>query len=116
MADLLTQQQASEKYQVSVNLVRQWIRWYKLNFIEPHLTMKPKKSNSKETERIQQLAKQLKQAQKALRESELKNKLLDEIINIAETEFDIPVRGTPSEKSLVPGHHKSKSARATSSC
>lgn len=92
MAGLLTQQQAAEKYLVSLNLVRQWIRWYKRNYIELHLTMKSKKSNSKETERIKQLEKKLKETEKALRESELKNKLLDEMINIAETEYDVPVR------------------------
>lgn len=102
MAGLLTQQQAAEKYHISINLVREWIRWYKRNYVEPHLTMKPKKSNSKETERIKQLEKQLKETQKALRESELKNKLLDEMINIAETQYDVPVRkksgSQPSQK------------------
>lgn len=108
MAGLLTQQQAAEKYHISVNLVREWIRWYKRNYIEPHLTMKPKRSNSKETERIKQLEKQLKETQKALRESELKNKLLDEMINIAESEFDIPVRKKSGSRSSLEGHHKSK--------
>lgn len=102
IAGLLTQQQAAEKYNISVNLVREWIRWYKRNYIEPHLTMKPKKSSSKDKDRIKQLEKQLQETQKALRESELKNKLLDEMINIAETEYDVPVRkksgSRPSQK------------------
>jgi ATP:corrinoid adenosyltransferase len=45
--------------------------------------MKPKKNNSKDKNRIKELEKQLKETQKALRESELKNKLLDEMIAAA---------------------------------
>lgn len=100
VSGILTQQLAAEKYSVSVKLVRQWIRWYKRNYIEPHLKpMKPKQSNTKEKDRIQQLEKQLKEAQKALRESELKNKLLDEMINFAEDEFNVPVRKKAGSRS-----------------
>ena len=49
-------------------------------------------------EKIEQLQKQLKSTQKALKEAELKNKLLDTMIDIAEEKFDVPVRKKPSSQ------------------
>ena len=59
--------------------------------------MKPKKKMS-DQERIKQLEKQLKNTQKALKEAELKNKLLDTMIDIAEEKFEVPVRKKPASQ------------------
>ncbi len=95
--NLLTEQQAAHKYRVSRIFVRRWIRWYKRNYVEPHIlpTMKSKKHAS-EQNRIKQLEKKLRDTQKALREAELKNELLDTMIDIAEDEYKIPVRKKPT--------------------
>ena len=114
--NLLTEQQAADKYNVSCILVRQWIRWYKRNYVEPHLTSMKSKKQMSDQERVKQLEKQLKSTQKALREVELKNKLLDTIIDIAEERFDFPVRKNPAWTGPLPSHHKSKPAATFCFC
>ncbi len=88
---------------VAAILIRKWRKQYHERKIQPLLTTQPMKRNQNQTEKIKALEKQLKQTQKALQDEKVKNRAYEVMIEVAEQELNIPVRGTPCEKSMGRG-------------
>ena len=101
-AGLLDDRHACEKYEITAILIRKWRKQYHERKIQPLLTTQPMKRNQNQTEKIKALEKQLKQTQKALQDEKVKSRAYEIMIDIAEQELNIPVRGTPCEKSMGP--------------
>lgn len=92
-AGLLSEQQACQKFKISLKLLHEWQCWYDEYFIQPHQnsnTMPKKKLSDKE--RIKQLEAQLKESQQQLKHEKLKSETLDTMIDIAEEELEVKIR------------------------
>ncbi len=91
-AELLTEQQACEKYGITLILIRKWRKQYHQRKIQPLLTTQPMKRKQSHAEKIKALERQLKQTQKALQDEKVKSRAYEIMIDIAEQELNIPVR------------------------
>jgi transposase len=92
MVGFLTERQACDKYEITLKLIRQWRRSYYKYRILPHLNtsnMKPKKNQAEE---IKTLKAKLAAAEKAYEDEKIKARAYEIMINIAEEQFDIPIR------------------------
>jgi transposase len=92
MLGFLTERQACEKYGLSLKLIRQWRRSYYKHRILPHLTTSPMKSKKSQNEDIKTLKARLASAEKAYEEEKIKARAYEIMINIAEEQFDLPIR------------------------
>jgi transposase len=92
MLGFLTERQACDKYGLTLKLIRKWRRsYYKYRFL-PHSNtsyMKPKKSKNKE---IEALKAKLAASEKAYQDEKIKARAYEIMINIAEEQFQIPIR------------------------
>lgn len=57
-----------------------------------------KQAESADTQEVKDLKARIKQLEKALHDSEVKSEVLDEMINIAEAKFHLPIRKKPGAK------------------
>ncbi len=94
--------QASEKYILPKRKIRKWNRWYFKIRLLPHFKPKPLPMKKTTNQEVEQLKKQLLEAQALNEKLQLKNMALETMINIAAKELDISIRkksGTkPSKK------------------
>ena len=97
-AELLTEQQACEKYGITIILIRQWRKQYLQRKILPLQNIQPMKRKQSQTEKIKELEKQLKQTQKALQDEKVKSRAYEIMIEVAEEELNIPVRKKPGAR------------------
>lgn len=91
-AGLFTEHKACEKYGISLKLIRQWRRSYYKHRILPPLnisSMKPKKNQAEETA---ELKAKLAALEKAYQDEKVKARAYEIMINIAEEQFQIPIR------------------------
>ena len=95
---MLTEQQACEKYGITIILTRKWRKQYHERKIQPLLTAQPMKQKQSHAERIRVLEKQLRQTQKALQDEKVKSRAYEIMIEVAEQELNIPVRKKPGAK------------------
>ena len=71
-AELLTEEQACEKYGITTILIRKWCKQYVQRKVLPLQTNQPMKRKQSQTEKIKVLEKQLKQTQKALQDEKVR--------------------------------------------
>lgn len=98
-AGLLSEQQACQKYRITLKLLHEWQRWYDEYFIQPYQntsTMPKKKLSDKE--RIKQLEAQLKESQKQAKYEKLKREAYETMIDIAQEEFNIKIEKKPGAR------------------
>lgn len=98
-AGLLSEEEACQRFKISRRLLHQWQRWYDKFFMQPHVNpqlMAKKKLTDKE--KIEQLQKQLKEAQQQLKYANLKKEAYETMIHIAEKELDINIEKKPGAK------------------
>ena len=91
-AGLINEQQACEKYGITVILIRQWRKQYYDRKILPLQNIQPMKRKQSQTEKIKELEKQLKQTQKALQDEKVKSRAYEIMVDIAEKELSISIR------------------------
>ncbi|WP_146905837.1 hypothetical protein [Adhaeribacter aerolatus] len=89
---MLTIQQATKQYQVSVSLLQDWNRWYyqtrllKYYRPKPSFLMKPSQTT------VEQLKQELAEAQAQLAQLKLQNTALETMIKVAEQQYKIEIR------------------------
>ncbi|WPP50923.1 DUF1153 domain-containing protein [Catalinimonas niigatensis] len=89
---LLTEDQACQKFKISLKLLHEWQRWYDRYFVQPYqnpTAMARKKLSDKE--KIKLLESQLKESQQQAKYEKLKREAYETMINIAEEEFNIQI-------------------------
>lgn len=92
-AGLLSEQDACQKFRISLKLLHQWQRWYHQYFLQPLLNSKTMaKKKLTDQEKIEQLQKQLEESQQQLKYEKLRSKALDKMIDIAEEDLNISIR------------------------
>lgn len=92
MAGLLSEEEACQKFKISLKLLHQWQRWYDTYFVQPYQnpqSMSKKKLSDKE--KIKKLEQQLKDTHQQLKYERLKSEAWETMIGIAEEEFDIKI-------------------------
>jgi transposase len=106
-AGLLSEDEACQKYKISLTLLYQWQKWYDKFFIQPHLNPEPMaKKKLTDQEKIKQLEQRLKDAEQQLKYEKLKSKALDKMIDIAEEDLNIKIRKKPGAGVATPGQSK----------
>ncbi len=102
----LSYKQAQRRYGIQGrSTVLVWLRKHgNLDWSNPRLYM----SEPSPEQRIKELEQELLQTQKLLREAELKAKLLDTIIDVAEGQMGIQIRkkSSPKQSTPLPGLNK----------
>ena len=89
---MLTIRQSTKQYQVSVSILQDWSRWYYktrlLKYFRPKSTllMAPTQTT------LEQLKRQLSEAQAQLAQEKLKNTALETMISVAEKQLKIEIR------------------------
>ncbi len=96
-------ERTSEKYILPKKRIRKWNRWYFKIRLLRHFRAKPIPMKKNPDQQIQQLKKQLLEAQALNEKLQLKNTALETMINIAEKQLDINIRW-----SLVPNSPRNK--------
>lgn len=94
--------QAKEKYILPKRKIRKWNRWYFKIRLLAHFKAKPLPTMKKATQQVEELKKQLLEAQALNKKLLLKNTALETMIDIAEKQLDINIRkksGTKQSKS-----------------
>lgn len=91
-ADLLSEEEACQKFKISRRLLHQWQCWYDKFFVQPHINPQPMaKKKLTDQEKIERLQKQLKETQQQLKYANLKKEAYETMIQVAEEEFDITI-------------------------
>ena len=90
---------------LSPSTINSWINTFaqqKVKSNNPMKSPKPisttKQAESADTQEVKDLKARIKQLEKALHDSEVKSEVLDEMINIAEAKFHLPIRKKPGAK------------------
>ncbi len=89
---LLTIQQSTQQYQLSVSTLQEWNRWYYRTRLlryyrpRPSFLMKPSQTT------VEQLKQQLAEAQAQLAQVKLQNTALETMISVAEKQLNIEIR------------------------
>ncbi|MEK6482611.1 DUF1153 domain-containing protein, partial [Catalinimonas sp. 4WD22] len=89
---LLSEEEACNKFSISLKLLHEWQRWYDRYFVQPYQNpdaMATKKLTDKE--KIKLLERQLKESQQQAKYEKLKREAYETMINIAEEEFNIQI-------------------------
>jgi transposase len=84
--------QASEKYILPKRKIRKWNRWYFKIRLLRHFKPKPLPMKKTTNQEVEQLKKQLLEAQALNEKLQLKNIALETMVNIAEKELNIDIR------------------------
>jgi hypothetical protein len=90
--------QARKKYILSKTKFSRWNRWYFKIRLLPHFKPKPFPTMKKAKESVEELKKQLLEAQAQIDKLQLKNTALETMINIAEKQLDIDIRKKSGSK------------------
>ncbi len=90
--------EASERYILPKRKLRKWNRWYFKIRLLRHFKAKPIPMKKNTDQQVEQLKKQLQEAQALNAKLELKNMALETMINIAEKELDISIRKKSGSK------------------
>jgi transposase-like protein len=93
--------QAREKYILSKTKFRKWNRWYFKIRLLRHFKAKPLPMKKTTNQEVEQLKKQLLEAQALNEKLQLKNRALETMVTIAEKELNIDIRkksGTKQSK------------------
>ena len=90
--------QASEKYILPKRKIRKWNRWYFKIRLLGHFKAKPIPMKKNTDQQVEQLKKQLQEAQAQVEKLQLKNTALETMINIAEKQLDINIRKKSGSK------------------
>jgi hypothetical protein len=89
---LLTEEQACQKFKITLKLLHEWQRWYDRYFVQPYLNPEPMaKKKLSDKEKIKLLERQLKESQQQLKYQKLKSEAYETMIEIAEEEFNIKI-------------------------
>ena len=84
-AGLLSEEEACQKFKISIKLLHDWQRWHDRYFVQPHVnTDFVSKRKQSDKEKIKELEQQLKH-------EKLKSEAYETMISIAEEEFDIRI-------------------------
>ncbi len=84
--------QAREKYILPKRRIRKWNRWYFKIRLLPHFKAKPLPTMKKANQQVEELKKQLIEAQALNKKLQLKNTALETMIDIAEKQLEISIR------------------------
>ncbi len=90
--------EASEKYILPKRKIRKWNRWYFKIRLLGHFRPKPLLMKKNSDQQIQQLKKQLLEAQAQVDKLQLKNTALETMIDIAEKQLNVPIRKKSASK------------------
>ena len=90
--------QAREKYILPKRKLRNWNRWYFKIRLLPHFKAKPLPTMKKANQQVEELKKQLLEAQTLNKKLQLKNTALETMIDIAEKQLDIDIRKKSGSK------------------
>ena len=90
--------QAREKYILPKRKLRNWNRWYFKIRLLPHFKAKPLPTMKKADQQVEELKKQLLEAQALNKKLLLKNTALETMIDIAEKQLDISIRKKSGSK------------------
>lgn len=91
-AELLSEQQACEKYGITVILIRKWRKQYYKRKIQPLLTTQPMSRKLSQAEEIKVLKGKLAALQKQNEQLQVEAYAHKTMVDIAEKEFNIPIR------------------------
>jgi transposase len=84
--------QARDKYILPQKKIRKWSRWYFKIRLLSHFKAKPLPMKKTTNQQVEELKKQLLEAQALNEKLQLKNMALETMINIAEKQLDINIR------------------------
>ena len=90
--------QAREKYILPKRKLRKWNRWYFKIQLLAHFKAKPLPTMKKANQQVEELKKQLLEAQALNKKLQLKNTALETMIDIAEKQLDISIRKKSGSK------------------
>ncbi|MDO1451952.1 hypothetical protein Q0590_37130 [Rhodocytophaga aerolata] len=91
-------QQARKKYILSKTKFSRWNRWYFKIRLLRHFKPKPFPSMKKAKQSVEELKKQLLEAQAQIDKLQLKNTALETMINIAEKQLNVDIRKKSGSK------------------
>lgn len=91
-AELLTEQQACEKYEITVILIRKWRKQYYKRKIHPLLTTQPMSRKLSQAEEIKALKVKLAALQKQNEQLQVEAFAHKTMVDIAEKELNITIR------------------------
>lgn len=98
-AELLSEDEACQKFKISRRLLHQWQRWYDTFFVQPLINPEPMaKKKLSDQEKIEQLQKQLKETQQQLKYANIRKEAYETMIHIAEEELNIYIEKKPGAK------------------
>ena len=112
-AGLLSEEEACQKFKISIKLLHDWQRWHDRYFVQPHVnTDFVSKKKLSDKEKIKELEQQLKDTHQQLKYERLKSEAFETMIGIAEEEFNIkiekksgaglPESSSPKNKTQLP--------------
>ena len=90
--------QASKKYTLPKRKIRKWNRWYFKIRLLRHFRAKPFQAMKNPNQQVEELKKQLLEAQALNKKLQLKNTALETMIDIAEKQLDINIRKKSGSK------------------
>ena len=91
-AELLTEEQACEKYGITLILIRKWRKQYFQPKIQPLLTTQPMKQKQNQTEKIKALEAKVKMLEKQNKQLQVEAYAHKTMVDIAEKELNISIR------------------------
>lgn len=89
---MLTIRQSTKQYQVSVSILQDWSRWYYKTRLLKYFRPKPSLLMAPTQTTLEQLKRQLSEAQAQLAQEKLKNTALETMISVAEKQLKIEIR------------------------
>ena len=108
-ARLITEEQACEKYAITIILIRKWRKQYYERKLQPLKTTQPMKRKQNQTEKIKALEAKVKLLEKQNKQLQVEAFAHKTMVDIAEKELNISIRKksgakrwTASAKSFLP--------------
>ena len=95
---MLTIRQCTKQYQVSVSILQDWNRWYYKNRVLKYFRSKSTLLMLPTQTTLEQLKRQLSEAQAQLAQEKLKNTALETMISVAEKQLKVEIRKKDGSK------------------